>query len=435
MMFSDLSARERIVKARSQMVTNPRLAFFGTLALGLKVQETHAIETAAVDGRSFYYNPAWILTLREPEVLAVWVHEVWHLARLHHVRRAGRDMADWNEACDLTINPDLLREGFALPAEGLQSREFEGQGAESVYAELQRRKPKGGGGQQGPSKPEGGDSQSGASGQATGGDGAPSAPGRAGNAMPDGKPCPLGDGPGTAGNGGPSNAPDPGKMGGVIDAPADQGTIEEQAAEMESRVRQAISVARAANAGELPGFLARVVDELNASRVNWRDALAEFIDDSAERMTCWNRPNKRFLGGAFILPGSTADSVGDVGVVVDTSGSVDDSTLAAFQSEVQGILDSGRVERVHVVYCDSKVQASAVYERGELVTLECLGGGGTRFDVGLAALPEWVSAAVYLTDLHSKHWGAPPEFPVLWAVLGPRRAAPFGRVLPIDPHA
>lgn len=253
--------------------------------------------------------------------------------------------------------------------------------------------------------------------------------------MPDGKPAPSQDGPGTAGDGGPSNAPDPGRMGGVIDAPADAGTIEEQAAEMESRVRQAISVARAANAGELPGFLARLVDELNASRVSWRDALAEFIDDSAERVTCWNRPNKRFQGSGFILPGSTADSVGDVGVVVDTSGSVDDRTLAAFQSEVQGVLDSGRVERIHVVYCDSKVQGRAEYERGDLIALDCPGGGGTRFDVGLAALPETVAAAVYLTDLDSRHWGAPPEFPVLWAVIGPKRAARFGRVLPIDPYA
>jgi predicted metal-dependent peptidase len=435
MAFSDLSARDRVIKARSQMVTNPRLAFFGTLALGLRIQETRSIETAAVDGRCFYYNPEWLLTLREPEVLTVWVHEVWHLARLHHVRRSGRDLEDWNEACDLTINPDLLREGFALPAEGLQSREFEGHSAESVYAELQRRKPKGGGGQDGSGKPQDGDSQSRASQQAAGGNGAPSASGPAGIGMPDGKPGPSQDGPGTAGDGGPSNAPDPGRMGGVLDAPAYAGTIEQQAAEMESRVRQAISVARAANAGELPGFLGRLVDELNASRVNWRDALSEFIDDSAERVTCWNRPNKRFLGSAFILPGSTADSVGDEGVVVDTSGSVDDRTLAAFQSEVQGILDSGRVERVHVVYCDSKVQGRAEYERGDLVSLGCPGGGGTRFDVGLSALPESVAAAVYLTDLESRHFGSPPEFPVLWAVMGSKRAAPFGRVLPVDPYA
>lgn len=434
MAFMDLSARDRVIKTRAAMVTNPRLAFFGTLALGLKIVETRQIETAAVDGKSIFWNPEFVLSLNERELLTVWIHEVWHLARLHHVRRNGRDMEDWNVACDLTINPDLVAEGFPLPAGALDSQEFRGFGAESAYAEVRRRKPKGsGGGSSG--KPQDGQGKPGASQQATGGNGAPAASGAAGNGMPDGKPGQDRSGAGNAGDGGPANAPDPGLCGGVIDAPADGGSIEEQAADMESRVRQAVSVARAANAGTLPGFLARLVDELNAPRISWREALAEFIDDAAERVTCWNRPNKRFLDSGFFLPGSTADSVGDVGVVVDTSGSVDDATLKAFQSETQGILDSGRVERVHVVYCDSKVQGRSEYERGDLIALTCPGGGGTRFDVGLAALPETVAAAVYLTDLESRHFGPPPAFPVLWAVIGPRRAAPFGRVLPVDPYA
>jgi predicted metal-dependent peptidase len=408
-----------MVRARAALVTNPAYAFFGTLALGLRLEESARTETMATDGRSLFYAPAWVESLSEGELIGVVAHEVYHLARLHHVRRNGRDLDVWNQACDLTINPDLAAQGLQLPKDGLLSPEFAGQGAESVFAELMRRKPKPQGGGNGPGKPQSGGSGPG-QGDGPGSDATPQSGPQAGSGA----------------NGVPS--PDPGRCGGVMDAPAEAGTMAEQAAEMESRVRQAVSIAKAANAGTLPGFLSRLVDDLNAPRVSWRDVLAEFIDDAATRAVSWNRPNRRFLDSGFFMPGTVADSVGSVAVVVDTSGSIDDRTLAAFAAEVQGMLDGGRVERVHVAYVDSTVQGSDVFESGDLVRLEPKGGGGTRFDVAwphLEATCPDAAAIVYFTDLDTRHWGSPPDAPVLWAVHGSKRSAPFGRVLPIDPHA
>jgi predicted metal-dependent peptidase len=210
---------------------------------------------------------------------------------------------------------------------------------------------------------------------------------------------------------------------------------------MESRVRQAISIARAANAGTLPGHLATLVDDLNAPRISWRDVMAEFIDDATTRAVSWSRPDKRFLGSGFYMPGTERDSVSRVVAVVDSSGSIwtAPKVLEAFRAEIQGMLDSGRVESVHVVYCDSKVQGWHDFERGDVIRLEPKGGGGTAFAPAFRHVAEHAhdaAAIVYLTDLECSNYGPEPDSPVLWAVWGRERGpVPFGRVMPVDPFA
>lgn len=434
----DLPARDRLMRARSALVTSQ--PFYGCLALHLDLVEDRSVPTMETDGRALFYAPAFVQSLSEPELIGVVAHEVTHLAYMHHVRRGGRDPEVWNRACDYAINRDLRAAGFALPAGGLFSPEFDGQGAEQIFATLwgRRQQPQAqapepqsqndpgdddgeagdsaGGPQDGPGEAQDGEGED--------GDGAP------GNS--------AGANPGAAGQGSQAGG-DPGGCGGIRDAAPDASGIADAAGEMESIVRQAIAVA-AAGAGEIPGALARLLAELNRPRINWRETVERFIDDAASRVLSWSRPDKRFLGGDFYMPGRQRDSVGELAVVVDTSGSIDDAVLNAFASEVQGILDSGRVERVHVAYVDADVQGWQAFEAGDVVALEPVGGGGTRFDVAWRHLAEQApdaAAIIYLTDLdcYGNAWGDEPPVPVLWCVWGGLRAAPFGEVVPLDPHA
>jgi predicted metal-dependent peptidase len=446
--ISDLGARDRILRARAALITSQ--PFYGCLALGLELVEDSTCETMATDGRRLFYAPAFVESLSEPELIGVLAHEVTHLAYLHHTRRGGRELPLWNEAADYAINRDLVAAGFTLPADVLLDSSFDGQGAESIYATLKGRRPQPQPQEQ--QEPEPAPQQDGTE----TGQGAPqtgaddSAPDDSGNGQ-SGASGQSGQNAGQSGEGGADgaadpgaggNAPagsDPGRCGGILDAAPDGASMAEAAAEMESRVRQAIAVA-AAGAGELPGSLARILGALNEPRIAWRDVVARFVDDAAVKATCWNRPNKRFLDSPFFLPGSTVDSVRQLAVAVDTSGSIDDAVLAAFSSEVQGMLDSGKVESVHVVYCDSSVQGSAEYELGDAVELKPLGGGGTAFAPAFAHIAEHApeaAAIVYLTDLDCSpsRFGDEPAAPVLWAVHGKLRSAPWGEVMPIDPYA
>lgn len=450
MRIQDMPARERITRARSALVTNPAYAFFGCLALSLRLQEVTWTETLAVDGETLFYNAAFVQECSESDLLFCVAHEVMHLARLHHVRRNGRDLETWNRATDYTINPDLVKAGLRAPKGALVDSRFEGMGAEQVFSTLERearqQEPQskqeeqqdsdnGDGGDDAGQSGAAGDDEEQESGSSDGGDGGNDAGDGDGDA--DGDNGQPGDGPAAR------NAPDPGQCGGVIDAAPDASSMNDKAAEMEARVRQAVSVARAANAGTTPGFLERLIDELNAPRVSWRDELREFVNSSATRALAWERPNKRFLRSSFYMPGKRRDGIGKVAAVVDSSGSIDAATLSAFRDELQGILDGGNVDSLVVIYCHQSVHDECEFERGDVVTLDVKQTGGTLFGPALRHMDEQhgdAAAIVYLTDLepaayHPDGWGQEPAAPLLWAVIGNQRAAPFGRVLPIDPHS
>lgn len=436
--IKDLPALERLKRARAALITGA--PFFGALALSQTLVERPSIETAAVNGKELIYAPDFVSGLSEPQTIGMLAHEVIHIALAHHVRRGGRDSVEWNIACDLAVNPICRDAGFVLPPGALFDSSYAGMGAEEIYAARAAAKSKqqsDDGEESTPSKagddgaPAAGDEQAG---EDSGDDESADGDGPEGDGDGNGEP---GEGD-SQGNG--SAAPDPARCGGVLDAAQDAPGLAEAAAKAEAMVRQAIAVA-ASQAGEMPGHLKRIIGELNKPRVSWRDVLNRFVDDAATRALDWNRPNKRFLDSGFFLPGSKADSISTIVTVTDDSGSISDSVLAAFTSEIQAMLDDGRVERLVNVYCDSAVHGVDEYVAGDTVKLTAEGGGGgTRFAPAfehIAAHYPDAAAIVYLTDLEcfGSHFGEAPAMPVLWCVYGGRTAAPFGEVVPLDPFA
>jgi len=107
--------------------------------------------------------------------------------------------------------------------------------------------------------------------------------------------------------------------------------------------------------------------------------------------------------------------------------------LEQFAGEITAIADEMQPERIHIVYCDTAVQAVEEFGASEAIRLTPKGGGGTDFvppfrwvaEQGL--LPK---AFLYLTDLCCHSFPEPPDYPVLW-VTDSARTAPFGETLRI----
>ena len=69
------------------------------------------------------------------------------------------------------------------------------------------------------------------------------------------------------------------------------------------------------------------------------------------------------------------------------------------------------------------------------VTLKPAGGGGTDFRPPFAWVEEQEirpACLIYLTDLRSRYFPRPPDYPVLWAATT-GRTAPFGETLRLRP--
>jgi len=124
-----------------------------------------------------------------------------------------------------------------------------------------------------------------------------------------------------------------------------------------------------------------------------------------------------------------------IAIGLDTSSSIDPLTLSLFLAEAEGIVRRTGAEAHLLAFDEAVHEARRLNEaawRG-LRDLPLRTGGGTDFAPMLESAGRLSpSITVVLTDLDAP-FGAPPTYPVLWAVPGrsPVDNPPFGRVLRI----
>ena len=332
----------RIQKARTALLLDH--PFFGSLLYRLKDRESRAIKTMATDGVSLLWNPEFVETLTAATLAGVLAHEVMHPALHHHLRRSGRDAKRWNIACDYAINPLLVDAGLSLPEGVLIENRFRGMSAEQIYNLLESE--------------EGSDADSNSD-QPASASHEPNQP-SAGNESGD-----------------PSAPETGGGIGQVLDAPQesdDSPTRQEQEREWKIAVKQAITVAQ--QAGKVPAGLDRTMEGAAEAAVNWRELLRCLWSETTAADYSWMRPNRRHLWNGLYLPGVVKEGVGEIVLAVDCSGSVSGRRLRLFEAEARSILEGQRPERVYVLYFDAVVQKVEIYEAGQPITPNPVGGGG-----------------------------------------------------------
>lgn len=359
---------KRVQIARTSLLLDQ--PFFGVLALQLVQVEDPTCDTAWTDGRSIGWSPAFVDTLSPDELIGVLAHEVMHCACGHAWRRDSRDAKRWNIAADYAINDLLTSAGLKLPSSALLDPQYSGKHAEWIYDRLP------------PSSPNGGNGQ---------------------------------------GN-------DPGGSGEVRDAPAD-GTAPTES-DWQQATEQAKNAAKAQ--GKLPASLQRQLGDATKPVVDWRSLLRRYVQEVCKVDYSWTRPNVRYIPSGLYLPALHSIACGRIAVAIDTSGSIDRVLLQQFAAEVQAIASEMQPSSVDVLYCDAKVHRVDTFDRGELIEMNAVGGGGTNFAPVFEHLEsEPPVVLVYLTDLYGTFPTAAPEYPVIWASNG-ADAAPFGDVVPVN---
>jgi predicted metal-dependent peptidase len=371
----DQQATDRVAKARAELIMARR--FYGVLVSNVEPTLSREFPTMATDGKRHYFNPEFVCSLTQQELLAVQAHESEHDARHHGTRRQGRDPMDWNIACDYAINIDLVDQGFKLPEGALIDARYRGMSAEDIYRSRELDQKSSGDGD--------------SSGAGADGDGEPGQPG----------------------------SPDPGQCGQVLDAATDPGKAAEIDNKWERVTRQAAAMAKAV--GQLPGHVAREIERANKPARDWRDELREFAEQGSLRIETWNRPNRRFASRGLVLPSSQKDGIGKAAFVIDTSGSMDDEALASVRNEAQAMLDDGVIDEAVVIYGDTRVTRVDHFYSADQIEFDPQGGGGTDLKPLFKYVADEVADASVLicfTDLMIGDPGPEPHCPVLFAVTG-----------------
>ncbi len=370
-------ATKRLQQARFQFVVSrdPGIVFFATVAFQLPFHLDDRVDRACTDGTSIRWNPDFVCKMTPPELFFILAHEVCHVVFLHHVRRGGRCPKRYNIACDLAVNSMLTDAKMTLP----NWVYLPGRGAYS-------KAPKGLAAEQyyemvPPQPPE--DDAALCGGVTEPGDGSPAA---------------LGEAEGAA----------------LV------------------MINQAMEAAK--SVGTLSADLARLGSASLNKPADWRYLLRRFLTRHNRDDYSWSRPNRRLMSRGLYLPGLYSEDLGEVLVMVDTSGSIGQHELSVFGGEIAAILAAYKC-RITVVYHDVAVQGSETFESGDpLFKLAAKGGGGTShvpvFKWAAERDEEPPVCIVALTDGYSYFDIPEPDVPVLWAITGDYQPkVPFGELI------
>ncbi len=334
----DAAAREKLVTARIGLLL--RAPFFGNLATRMKLTNADSwCPTAATDGRNFYYNSQFVnnMPLKQLEFLVG--HEVLHAVYDHMGRRGNRDPKLWNIADDYCVNWDLVEQriGDKIPI-ALYDGKYRGMSAEEVYDDLY----------QNADKIDINELMK-----------------RLLDEHLDSEGDSEGDGEGDgkkSGNGRPRLSKDEQKQ-------------------IRDEIKEAVlAAAQASGAGNIPGGVKRMIKDLTEPVMNWRELLNQQIESTIKSDFTWQRPSRRSWHMDAVMPGMLPGNQIDVVIGIDTSGSITDTDLKVFLSEIKGIMETYEEYRIHVLGWDTEVHNSEVFTSDNISNIEEFvpgGGGGT----------------------------------------------------------
>lgn len=359
-----LTADKKIEKAKVGLYLDA--PFFASICLRLEMIEdkTGTIsQTMATDGKSIYFYPPFVDDLTLDETKGVSAHEVGHVILLHPFRRGNRNHRKWNRACDHAINHILIDSGFKLPKGYLDNPAYYRLEAEAIYNLL-------------PDEPQDND---------------------------------PGQGEGTPGQGDP-----------VIDYPA-KSVGEMKQAELEQKMYNVQAASIAKKAGNLPGSLERLIEELTEPKINWKETLSQFVDARSKNDFTWTTPNRKYLSSGYFLPSLLSPQLGEIVCLIDASGSVSEAQLKDLASEVKGITELYTGTELKVIFFDT--QTSEVFSIQDDTDLKGLKipsmGGGTDYRPPFQKIEkEGLNpvAVIVLTDGCCHRFPQKCDFPTLWVI-------------------
>jgi predicted metal-dependent peptidase len=161
-----------------------------------------------------------------------------------------------------------------------------------------------------------------------------------------------------------------------------QDMTPEEAKAMDARIDRAIREG-ALLAGRLGIDLPRAITDLLEPKVNWREVLREFVSSATKGKDeyTWRKFNRRVIANDMYLPTVENETIGEIIVAIDTSGSIGEKELNEFASELVSICESVSPEAVRVLWWDTMVHGEQLFTDNYAnigAMLKPKGGGGTR---------------------------------------------------------
>lgn len=371
-----LNAIDRIHRARIRLQkSNP---FFAYLSLSLKPIEEKHIPTMAVDvNANLIYNPDWVESLNDEQVMGVLVHEILHLTLLHFLREGERKHGISNLAQDMVINYLIKQNNFKLPhgciwtndnnesiVNGVLIKDVDKKVWEEIYDELKDKL-----------KNKFKDALKNGNVKVSNGEGS-------------GIEVDLEDYEfdGTTND---EDGEGTGKIKNIdnhIKSNKGKGLSEEERKQKEREWLEKVQEAYVGSKmrGLVPVGIERLIGKLSESKINWKSLLLRYIESYIPSDYTYSKPNRKSISSGYFMPDVLKERI-EVSVLIDVSGSIGDEELRDFIGEIVGIARAFRHKIKFNLYThETNLSKKYVVENGsveKIKQIRILGGGGTSFSV------------------------------------------------------
>jgi predicted metal-dependent peptidase len=395
---------EKLTTARVGLLL--KTPFFGNMATRMKIINADEwCQTAATDGRNFYYNTEFVKKLSTKKLEFLFAHEIGHCVFDHFGRAGSRNRQLCNISQDYAINQILADEKIGEVIDEVPiclDSQYRGLAWEEIYDKLYEKADI-----REISLDELMQELGETLDEHINGDGAQSKDGK--DKEQDGE---------TRGK-----------------APV---LTKEEKQKIKDEIKEAmIQSAAAAGAGKTPAAIQRLIKDLTEAKMNWREILRMNIQSIIKNDYSFTTPSRKGWHTGAILPGVKNDETIDIAVAVDMSGSIGMDDAKVFFSEIKGIMDQYEDFNIKVWCFDTEIYNYAEFSQDnveELLDYEPKGGGGTEFVVNWDFMKEEgiePKKFVMFTDGYPwGSWGDENYCDTLFIVKGNERAeAPFGQTV------
>jgi predicted metal-dependent peptidase len=395
--MSDQAIIEKLTTARVGLLL--KAPFFGNMATRMRlIDASDWCQTAATDGRGFYYNKDFINKLSVKKLEFLFAHEILHCVFDHFGRLGSRDAKLANIAQDFAVNQILVDERIGERITEVQiclDSKYRGLAWEEIYDDLYSKAQK----------------------------------------------ISMEELLKMVGDVLDEHLKEEGAGEGDSDKDSKDGRpriSKEDAQKIRDEIKQAmIQSAAASGAGKVPMGIMRMIKDLTEPKMDWRQLIQQEIQSIVRNDYSFQKFNRKSAHSGAVLPGMREDVTIDVAIALDMSGSIGNEDAQTFLSEVKGIMDQYVDFKVSIWCFDTDIYnfREITHDNAdELVSYEPQGGGGTDFEVNFEFMKNndiQPKKFIMFTDgWPCGSWGDEDYCDTIFVVKGNKEAeAPFGQTV------
>lgn len=369
---------QKISQAKVKLLVD--YPYFGTLASKLTLVKNDDIEAFKSDGIRLEYNDDYLNKLEISELEFIFANGAMHASLAHEKRRSDRSGWLWQMATDMAINDMLVANGLEMPYGARYRKRFEGMYAEEIYAEL-----------------------------------------KADIIRED------------------DNLEYEAE---TKDDVQDKSEEKEEKAEQNEQTQEEIlqeqllaeeaivALTKEFKKGEAPVHIERFFQLDFLGKVDWREELKSALDRYFRDDYTLLPPSKKLLSFGIYLPSSVSQTFRLV-IAIDSSGSVDETVLNEFLSEVNFLMSLVQNYQIELLVCDDKLHSHTTFYNGDALEVNLKGGGGTDYRPVFDFIEQEfddVKLLLYFTDLEGIFPKEQANYEVKW--VSPKEdEVPFGELI------